>query len=113
VELILLEALVWLMPHLKALAWTGAGAVVAGVFLMGLRKAPPARWCALAATVLGAVFLVASGLGWWLGVDLALRFDLPHRFRAVVLPFWQIGAGLLGPALGIRGLARTRLFAGT
>ena len=111
-ERTLLEALVWLMPYMKPLAWTGAATVVLGVFLMALRKGRSAQRCALLGAALGLVFLAGHGLGMWVEVDLALRFDLSRRFRTMVLPFWQVGLGLLGPAAGVWTLSRSRMFAG-
>ena len=104
----LLDLMSAMMPFMMPLVWAGGIAAAASLGLLVARRTRAARWGAGITLALGAFFLACQGMGALLGAQPSINFGDPSQFEFILVPFWQIGLGLLIPGAALWRLARQR-----
>ena len=98
-----------MMPFMKPLTWAAVAALVAGLVAAVARRRRAAELLAGFAGAAGAFFLAAWVMGLWMGALPSVNFGDARKMEFVLVPFWQLGLGLLGGWLALRlVLARLR-----
>lgn len=98
-----------MMPAMKPLFWAAVIAFLAGLAGAlaggdGWRRLTRAAGGVLFA--IGAFFLIAQGLGAWLGAAPSINLGDARRMQFILVPFWQLGLGCLAGGLLLRLVTR-------
>ncbi len=105
----LMDMMSAMMPLMKPLVWLALAAFVAGLALVltggGSRIARLALWIVAG---IGIFFLLAQGMGLWLGAQPSINFGDARKFQFILVPFWQLGLAALAGAVVLRLLQRWR-----
>ncbi len=96
------------MPYMKWPLWIGAGLIVIAIVLIIsqrlLKKSGPLKSVSGVLIGLGVFYFACHAMGLWLGMTPKINFADATKFEFVLVPFWQIGAGLLSAGILFRVL---------
>ena len=107
----LMDMMSAMMPLMKPLVWLALLAFIVGVVLVLLggqgwhKLSRVALWVVAG---VGIFFLLAQGMGLWLGAQPSINFGDARKFEFILVPFWQLGLAALAGTVVLRLLQRWR-----